>query len=99
METHETSKIPIEALYKVALIELGKANAHISEIEFLLKQYTFEIEQLKRLSDEEKKEVKRNEFYKKQNDRIHQLQLKLRDYKKTNIRYLNELTQYRIKKN
>ena len=98
METHETVKIPVEALYKAALVELGKANSYILEIEHLLKQRESEIERLKSLSEEEKKEVKRSEFYKKQNNRIHELQLKLRDYKKTNDRYLNELTQYKLNK-
>lgn len=98
METHETVKIPVEALYKNVLIELGKANSYILEIEHLLKQRESEIERLKSLSEEEKKEIKRSEFYQKQNKRLRDMQLKVRDYRKDINRYLTELTQYRLNK-
>lgn len=97
METHETVKIPVEALYRDVLVELGKAKSYISEIEYLLNQREAEIEQLKSLSEEEKKEVKRSEFYKKQNKRLTDLQLKVRDYRKDINRYLTELAQHKIK--
>lgn len=98
METHETVKIPVEALYKNVLVELGKTNSYILEIEHLLKQRETEIERLKSLSEEEKKEVKRGEFYRKQNKRLRDMQLKVRDYRKDINRYLTELTQYRLNK-
>lgn len=96
MENHETFKIPVEALYKDAQVELGKANSYIIEIEHLLKERDVEIEKLKSLTNEERLEVKQAEFYQKQNKRIVDLQLKVRDYRKDINRYLNELAQYRI---
>ena len=92
----ETSKIPIEVLYRESRKEIGQLNSYVIELEYTIKQKDDEINRLKKLTDIERKEVKLNSYYQEQNKKIRVLELKVRDYKKDIDKYLTELLKNKI---
>lgn len=91
----ETSKIPIEVLYKESRKEIGQLNSYVIELEYTIKQKDDEINRLKKLTDIERKEVKLNSYYQEQNKKMRALELKVRDCKKDIDKYLTELLKYK----